>query len=92
MLGVGFFELLVILGIAVFFLDKASIREIFRTLRSLHERFELLKKEWIDYLHRPIHSKSITGDDEQIYEAYEFPLDLQIEEKDAKKIEGGDSE
>ncbi|KYH12565.1 hypothetical protein [Neorickettsia sp. 179522] len=92
MLGVGFFELLVILGIAVFFLDKESIREIFGTLRSLNERFELLKKEWIDYLHRPVSSKSITGDDEQIYEAYESPRDLQEEEKDAEKIEKKDCE
>ncbi|ABD46407.1 hypothetical protein [Neorickettsia sennetsu] len=87
MFGVGFFELLVIFGIAVFFLDKASIREIFGTLRSLHERFELLKKEWLDYLHRPIKSKFITGDDKQIYEAYEFSSDVQVEEKDAKKTE-----
>ncbi|AHX11430.1 hypothetical protein NHE_0488 [Neorickettsia helminthoeca str. Oregon] len=71
MFGIGFFELLVILGVAALLVDKESFHEILKLAKSLHVRLEALKYQIVEYFHAPNESKHITGDDDKIYEVYE---------------------
>lgn len=84
MFGIGLFELLLIIGIGFFLLDKKSMREIFGVITTVHTRLEKLKKECIEYLHQPEKPKDVIGDDCKVYEAYDLPRSVSEEDKNVK--------